>query len=331
MGIMNRFGYLILSLTVGLSAGCASQRKYQELQDAMNQAARESLRADSLQEAARISMEERREMEIQYGNLLHEMEKYRAANLSLYESYRDMQERFTRSVEQGQGMLATSSYEKATLTDQLAMHKEELDRREQYLRNLEQELARREELMGLMQNQDTRQEILRRDQLIQQLQAQLRQKESTLQKIRQELSQIMQGFSQSDLSLRERRGRLYVTMSQNLLFRSGSNDIGPNGKRAIQQVAAALRGNPDIDIVVEGHTDTDGRPLQNWNLSALRATAVVQELVAAGVDPHRVTAAGRAFYDPVAPNTTEADKALNRRTEIIISPRLEELMDLLNR
>jgi len=119
-----------------------------------------------------------------------------------------------------------------------------------------------------------------------------------------------------------------VSMSQQLLFRSGSNKLDREGRRAIRQLAQVLRNNQDIDIIVEGHTDTDGETGENWDLSVLRATTVVKELTDNGVDPRRLTASGRAFYEPVASNNSASGKAQNRRTEIIITPKLEELMDL---
>jgi chemotaxis protein MotB len=92
-----------------------------------------------------------------------------------------------------------------------------------------------------------------------------------------------------------------------------------------------LKQNPDIDILVEGHTDTDGTAAQNWDLSVSRATAVVKILTGFGVDPKKVTAAGRSFFFPVASNDTAQGKALNRRTEVILSPNLDELFELINR
>jgi chemotaxis protein MotB len=114
-------------------------------------------------------------------------------------------------------------------------------------------------------------------------------------------------------------------MSQNLLFSSGSEDIDWRGKQALMQVAEALKTNTDFEVVVEGHTDSDGTAARNWDLSVLRATSIVKELTKYGVEPARIVAAGRGFYAPVAPNNTQQGKALNRRSEIILTPKLDDL------
>jgi chemotaxis protein MotB len=113
------------------------------------------------------------------------------------------------------------------------------------------------------------------------------------------------------------------------LFASGSKTINTQGRQAIKQLAGVLNVNPDINITVEGHTDTDGEAAFNWDLSVGRATTIVKELTTNGVAPERVIAAGRGEYFPVAPNTTAQGKAQNRRTEIILTPKLDVLYDLL--
>ena len=138
------------------------------------------------------------------------------------------------------------------------------------------------------------------------------------------------GFTDSDLTISEKNGKIYVSLSQNLLFASGSDKIDWKGKKAIIQVAQVLNSNQDILVNVEGHTDSDGNPNSNWDLSVRRATAVVKVLTGQGVDAKRVTASGRAFYDPIAPNNSAANKAKNRRTEIILSPKLDLLYDIIN-
>ena len=91
-----------------------------------------------------------------------------------------------------------------------------------------------------------------------------------------------------------------------------------------------MNGNPDILVNVEGHTDSDGSPSSNWDLSVRRATAVVKVLTGQNVDSKRVTASGRAFYDPIVPNTSASNKAKNRRTEIILTPKLDQLYQIIN-
>ncbi len=289
---------------------------------------RDSVIADSLELMVGSLRDEVRTVEGLYQSALNENEQYKAASKNIFTSYQNLRQRYDDIINNRQDVLSTSSYEKQSLLEQLAAYQEEIDKKEQYLRKIEWELAQREERINGTPNQDLRSDLEQRDQIIRQLQAQLQQKNNVLQQIQQNISESLYGLSQSDFSVEEKRGKLYISLSQELLFKSGSAKLDRKGRRALNDLADAIKNNPNIDVLVEGHTDTDGSADQNWNLSVDRAVAVVQELVDAGVDPTRLTAAGRAFYQPVATNNTDAGKALNRRTEIIISPKLDELMDL---
>jgi chemotaxis protein MotB len=129
----------------------------------------------------------------------------------------------------------------------------------------------------------------------------------------------------------ERNGKVYVSMDNKLLFASGSTAVGPDGQKALEELARVLEANPDINILVEGHTDD--QPMRgsaqikdNWDLSVLRATEIVRILLAKGkIAPARITAAGRSEYLPVDPADTAEARARNRRTEIILTPQLDEL------
>ncbi len=324
------FSFLFALIILG--SGCVSQKKYQELEDSKSYYEQQAARADSLENINQLLAEEVREIEGYYRSSLNSIESMKAANLALNNSYQELLQRFNRMVEQGQDVLSTSSYEKQSLTQQLSAFKAELDRREAYLTNLERQLAAKEDQLRRAGTPipDLREDLAQRDQVIQQLQAELQRKDATVQQLKQKVMAAMTGFSESDFTITEKRGKLYLSMSQNLLFRSGSTRIDQEGQRAIAQLANALKNNPDIDIVVEGHTDTDGSAARNWDLSVMRATAVLRELVDNGVSPERLTAAGRGPYAPVATNNTTEGKALNRRTEIIISPKLDELMNIIN-
>jgi chemotaxis protein MotB len=120
-----------------------------------------------------------------------------------------------------------------------------------------------------------------------------------------------------------------VVLSDALLFAKGSTQIGARGQDALKKLGATLATNTDMQIEVEGHTDSDGSAASNWALSQARALSVLQILLTAKVEPRRMVASGRAFYKPVAPNDVEANKAKNRRTEILLSPKIEILQELI--
>jgi chemotaxis protein MotB len=149
-----------------------------------------------------------------------------------------------------------------------------------------------------------------------------------MKELKDNITESLLGFSNEDLNVSERNGRVYVSMSQDLLFAKGSSNIDAKGRDAIRKLAEVLKNHPNIRINVEGHTDTDGPPERNWDLSVTRATAVVKELTRLDVLGHRITASGRAYHDPITFNDTEENKSRNRRTEIILSPRLEDILEI---
>lgn len=142
------------------------------------------------------------------------------------------------------------------------------------------------------------------------------------------------GFNSDELSVEVKNGKVYVSMSDKLLFKSGSVAVETKGKEAIKLLADVLGKNPDIDILIEGHTDNV--PIKtavyrdNWDLSVARATSIVRILTEEyKIVPTRLTASGKGEFSPRATNETTEGKALNRRTEIILSPKLDEIMQLL--
>jgi chemotaxis protein MotB len=149
------------------------------------------------------------------------------------------------------------------------------------------------------------------------------------------LRSALLGFNSDELSVEVRNGKVYVSMSDKLLFKSGSSAVEAKGKEALKLLGGVLDKNPDIDILVEGHTDNV--PIKtsvykdNWDLSVARATSIVRILVTDyRIAPTRMTASGKGEFFPKATNDTPEGRAINRRTEIILSPKLNEIMQLLN-
>jgi chemotaxis protein MotB len=153
--------------------------------------------------------------------------------------------------------------------------------------------------------------------------------------LRDKLQKALLGFQNSGLTVDIRDGKVYVSLADKLLFPSGSIIINENGKLALQQLAAVLNKEPDITIAVEGHTDDKkvinlGQIKDNWDLSVLRSTSVCRYLTEVEkIDPHRLTATGKSEYQPVDPANTNEARAKNRRIEIVLSPKLDELYNLI--
>ncbi|UWN58334.1 OmpA/MotB family protein [Alistipes indistinctus] len=174
-----------------------------------------------------------------------------------------------------------------------------------------------------------------RSRRVNELEAMLRNREEAINAIRRKVTDALTGFDGKGLSISIKNGNVYVSMDDKLLFRSGSFEIDPNGARAVHDLATVLAQNPDINVMVEGHTDDvpyrpNGQLRDNLDLSAKRATTVVRLLLEnKGIAPSRIIAAGRGESLPVASGKTSEARAKNRRTEIILTPKLDELMQLM--
>ncbi len=161
----------------------------------------------------------------------------------------------------------------------------------------------------------------------------LQQQGEAVENLRKKMADALTGFSSNELTVFTKNGRVYVSMQESLLFPSGSAMVNDKGKAALQTVAQALNNNPDINVVVEGHTDSI--PIRksyedNWALSVARATSIVRLLTNTyAVDPTRVTASGRSYFEPVESNSTPEGRQRNRRTEIILAPKLDQILQLL--
>ena len=155
--------------------------------------------------------------------------------------------------------------------------------------------------------------------------------------LKSSLMDALAGFKNKGIAVEERDGKVFVSMESKLLFASGRWEISPQGKEALRELAKVLENQKELNIMVEGHTDTDvyrGRQngiQDNWDLSVIRATAIVKQLLAygPGIDPMRIEASGHGEWDPKESNATEAGKAKNRRTEIILTPKILDLYKLL--
>ena len=179
---------------------------------------------------------------------------------------------------------------------------------------------------------------------LQQREARLKEVEEVLRKrdeatnaLRDKLQKALLGFQQSGLSVDIRNGKVYVSLTDKLLFPSASIIIDEKGKAALKQLATVLNKEPDINIAVEGHTDDKkvknlGQIKDNWDLSVLRATSVSRYLTEIeNVDPHRLTATGKSEFQPIDTANTPEALSKNRRIEIVLTPKLDELYNLITK
>ena len=174
-----------------------------------------------------------------------------------------------------------------------------------------------------------------RERRVKELERILQEKDAAVNKLKQTVSNALLNFKENDLTVEVRNGKVYVSLAEQLLFKSGSRTVDPKGADALKQLGGALKGNNEINVMVEGHTDNvpinskGGCIDDNWDLSVMRATSIVDILTQNGVAPQQITAAGRGEFVPVTDNDTKEGRAKNRRTEIILTPKLDELFQLL--
>ena len=161
-------------------------------------------------------------------------------------------------------------------------------------------------------------------------------KDAKMNALKEAISKALTNFEGKGLTVEQRDGKVYVSMENKLLFSSGSWAVNAEGRQAVKQLGQVLAENPDIAVLIEGHTDNvpyggSGPLSDNWDLSTKRATSIVQILKENNnIDPQNLTAAGRGEYAPIATNETAEGRAKNRRIEVILTPKLDEVTKLLN-
>jgi chemotaxis protein MotB len=194
-----------------------------------------------------------------------------------------------------------------------------------------------EELKAKSKDLEAKEKLLKeREQRLKEMQTVIARQDSIVNNLNNIVKNALLGFNADELSVEMKNGKVYVSMSDKLLFKSGSAEVESKGRDALKKLSEALNKSGDIDILIEGHTDNV--PIKtsvykdNWDLSAARSTSVVRLLTDEyKLDPKRLTASGKGEYFPIAPNQTPEGRAKNRRTEIILSPKLDELFKLIQR
>lgn len=209
--------------------------------------------------------------------------------------------------------------ETATLSAELEAKQIELQRKEDQLMELEKELTQRE------------QKLEEQEAKLDELNSIIQKQEAATKALKDRVAHALKNFENKGLTVIEKDGKIYVSLEAKLLFKSGSTNVESEGKTALVELAKVLETEKDLEIIVEGHTDTDkmagsAHPKNNWELSVLRSTSVIEIMTAKSeLNPKQIMAAGRSEYHPV----DAADKSKNRRIEIIISPDLNALYDLI--
>ncbi len=319
---------LILSTIV---YACVPARKYEELQ------AKQKACAEELE----VLKSKSTDLEAQNTEYKAEVEKLSEATTRLkadttllgksmrmkeqqYDKLNDLNNELMRKMEMLQ---KGSTMENQKLSKDLEETKLQLQIKENELKKLEEELNAKKATLDTLSK-----ELESREKRVKELEAILAKQEAIVKSLQEKVANALLGFKDKGLTVIQKNGKVYVSMEAKLLFPSGSTTIEPEGKKALIELAKVLQDQADLQILVEGHTDTDAmkgsaHPKDNWELSALRATSVVKLMLEnSKMDPKTITAAGRSEYVPADPT----DKAKNRRIEIILIPNLDELYKIIN-
>jgi len=223
----------------------------------------------------------------------------------------------------------------SSLNDQIASLQKNIDDLNAKVSDLKSQNSRLGQQTAEQQNKlsQSEQSLQQQKQKLEQLQDLLNQQKQASEDLKNKMSEALKGFNSNELSVYNKDGKVYVSLSEQLLFPSGSAVVNPKGVDALSKLAAVLNLNNDVAVNIEGHTDSipiRGRYQDNWDLSTARANAIVRILVNNyKVDPTRVISSGHSYYEPVASNSTPEGRAKNRRTDIILSPKLDEMYKLL--
>ena len=268
---------------------------------------------------------------------------------SRYAQLKDNFNRQTKSIENLNTEIKDLTKKFITLEETLEKTEDSLNQKQQKLEQLESSLdllkqnsetelkkriAENEELMEKIAEREN--ELADRMARVDELEGLITRQQEAMRNLKEKLSDALLNFEDKGLTVEARDGKVYVSMENKLLFRSGSWTVGAEGRLAIEELGNVLADNPDIAILIEGHTDNvpySGKgPLKgNWDLSTKRATAIVNQLLEnPDILPQNLTAAGRGEYLPIAPNSTRQGRAANRRIEVVLSPKLDEIKQIIN-
>jgi chemotaxis protein MotB len=305
----------LLAIFIAASlASCVSTKVHKELQGQYDELSTEAgkLRKSNADYEVQV-----KEQQSRISKLESDMKKLVNDTVAMGEKLRDWHNRYDKLNKQYEYVLNNNS---TLMAASAKANKELMDQ----LEILQSRLQGKEDSLRI------------REKRVNELEDAIARKDSAMNYLRNKIANALTGFEGKGLTIYTKNGQVYVSMENSLLFASGSYSVSKRGVEALENIAGVLAENKDINVLVEGHTDNDpyngsGTIKDNWDLSVMRATSVVKILTgAAALSQDRVTAAGKGEFSPLVANDTSENKAKNRRTEIILSPDLSELAEILD-
>ncbi len=324
--------WIALSLVAfTLMIACVPARKYQELETKQKQCAEE---LESLKSKATGLEAQNTELQGLIPDLQENITRLKGDTTLLGKSLRMKEQQYDkindlnmRIQEQLEALQKGSAIENQKLMNDLNATKLQLQIKEDELKKLEAELDAKKITLDKLSL-----ELQEREKRVNELEALIAKKDEAVNALKDKVANALMGFADKGLTVEQKNGKVYVSMEAKLLFPSGSTVIDKEGKNALIELAKVLQDQSDLEVLVEGHTDTDAlksssHPKDNWELSVLRATSVVKIMLDnSKMDKTKITAAGRSEFIPLDPS----DKAKNRRIEVILIPNLDELFKIIS-
>ena len=228
-------------------------------------------------------------------------------------------------------MMANKAKETKKLLGELQVIQEELQKKEDELTELEENLSTKQK-----QLLKTQEELQKRERKVVELEDVISRKDSLVNALKNRISSALLGFEGDGLTITQKNGKVYISLDEQLLFASGSWKVDERGKEALYKLSKVLENQTEINVMIEGHTDSipfggRGQVKDNWDLSVVRATAIVRILTeSSNISADRLIASGRGEFNPVSTNNTREGRSANRRIEIILSPKLDDLYKILD-
>lgn len=330
---MKKFSIYLLVFVLTLIVACVPARKLEELQYSYDdlQSKFDEMSTLKMYGDSNYAILERKHESLKQAYSLSkiECEKQEEEYTKIKASYEMLNANYEKLIASNELTKKDLRYELDRLDKQLDDKKRELFAKETSL------LAKQGETDALKKNLDALEISLKeREKRVNELEAKLKAQEEALSGLKDKLTESLIGYKNSGITVVQKDGKVYVSLDNSLLFQSGKTDIDWKGKTALLKVAESLKDLEDFDIMVEGHTDDvpmkSATIQDNWDLSVLRATSVVRYMTTeGGMDPLKIIPSGRSKYLPVEDEKTSEARAKNRRIEIILTPKLDQLMEII--
>jgi chemotaxis protein MotB len=327
----NTINITILAVAIAaIFTACVPQRKYAELETRKNQVNEEN---ETLRKSNEQYQSKQKELEATLLTRDEQVEGLKKDSANYGQQYRQLKVQYDKINElndilsrKSNELLSQATGENQKLALELSKTQEALQKKEDALKVLEKSLNEKQIAIDRANT-----DLKDREQRLQEMNDLLAAQKAASEALKTKVQNALLSFQDKGLSVYEKEGKVYVSMEAKLLFASGSTAVDPRGRQAIVDLSKAIENEVDMEVIVEGHTDTDkissnSIPRDNWELSVLRATEVVEIMIAnSKIKPVVLSAAGRSEYHPV----DATDKAKNRRIEIILQPDLTELYNII--